>query len=297
MTSPLATDLGPFGLWTAAFESLPADLARDLAAEVDDLGFSVVWIPEAVSRDAIANSMLLLGASSRMTIATGIANIYARDPWTMQASWMTVSEAFPGRFVLGLGVSHAPMVEDMRHHTYGPPLATMRTYLEAMNSALYLAPPPPVAPRRVLAALGPKMLALAASHTDGAHPYFVPPEHTAIAREALGPDAWLAPEQKVVIETDPEAARAIAREAMAMYLTLPNYVNNLLRLGFTEEDVAQSSDRLVDAIVAWGDVDTVIARLQAHRDAGADHVAIQVLPYADLERTKRDWRTLADALL
>lgn len=290
-------ELGPIGLWTAAFETLPAPQARDLAAEVDALGFAAVWIPEAVTRDAMVNSMLLLEGSRRMTVATGIANIYARDPYTTNASWKSISEAHPGRFLLGLGVSHAPMVEDMRHHTYGPPLTTMRAYLDAMDSALYLAPEPPVAPRRVLAALGPKMLALAAERADGAHPYFVPPEHTALAREVMGPDAFLAPEQKVVLETDPAAARAIAREAMAMYLTLPNYVNNLLRLGFTTDDVEQSSDRLVDAIVAWGDVDAVTARVQAHRDAGADHVAVQVLPYADLERTRRDWRTLADALL
>ncbi len=297
MTTPTPSPLGRIGLWTAAFESLPAPAVRDLIAEVDALGFGAVWIPEAVTRDAIANSMLLLGASERIAVATGIANIYARDPYTMQASWQTVSEAHPGRFVLGLGVSHAPMVEDVRHHTYGPPLATMRAYLDAMDSALYLAPPPPVPPQRVLAALGPKMLALAAERTDGAHPYFVPPEHTAIAREVMGPDALLAPEQKVVLESDPVAARAIAREAMAMYLTLPNYVNNLLRLGFTTDDVEQASDRLVDAIVVWGDVEAVRARVQAHVDAGADHVCLQTLPYADHERTVRDWRTLADALL
>ena len=288
--------LGPIGLWTAAFESLPAPQVRDLVAEVDDLGYAAVWIPEAVTRDAMVNSMLLLEGSSRITVATGIANIYARDAYTTNASWKSISEAHPGRFLLGLGVSHAPMVEDMRRHTYGPPLATMRAYLDAMDTALYLAPEPPVPPRRVLAALGPKMLALAAERADGAHPYFVPPEHTAIAREVMGPDAFLAPEQKVVLETDPAAARAIAREAMAMYLTLPNYVNNLLRLGFTTDDVEQSSDRLVDAIVAWGDLDAVTARIQAHRDAGADHVAVQVLPYTDLDRTRRDWRTLADAL-
>jgi len=290
-------DLGRVGLWTFWLDFQPAARAGEIVAEVEELGYGALWIPEAVTRDAVANSMLLLGASERITVATGIANIYARDPYTMQASWQTVSEAYPGRFLLGLGVSHQPMVEGMRQHVYGPPLATMRTYLDAMDQALYLAPAPPVTPRRVLAALGPKMLALAAERTDGAHPYFVPPEHTAIAREVMGPGPLLAPEQKVVLETDPERARAIGREAMAMYLTLPNYVNNLLRLGFTTDDVEHASDRLVDAIVAWGDVEAIRARVQAHVDAGADHVCLQTLPYSDLERTRRDWATLADALL
>jgi probable F420-dependent oxidoreductase len=173
----------------------------------------------------------------------------------------------------------------------------MRAYLDAMEGALYLGAQPTVAPERCLAALGPKMLALAAERTRGAHTYYVPPEHTAFAREVLGPDPLLAPEQKVILERDPAAAREIARANITMYLSLPNYANNLRRLGFTEEDITQCSDRLVDAIVAWGDVEAVRARVQAHLDAGADHVCLQVLPGDDPTRIRRDWQELAAALL
>jgi probable F420-dependent oxidoreductase len=217
----------------------------------------------------------------------------------MAAGWKTVSEAFPGRFLLGLGVSHQPAVEGLRGHTYGPPLATMRAYLDAMDNALFLAAQPTVAPERCLAALGPKMLALAAERTRGAHPYFVPPEHTASARAALGPDALLAPEQMVVLETDPGRAREAARAAMRSYVPgLSNYTNNLRRLGYTDDDFAgELSDRVVDAVVAWGDLDAVRRRVQAHLDAGADHVAVQVLPFDDLDALRAQWRELATALV
>jgi probable F420-dependent oxidoreductase len=216
----------------------------------------------------------------------------------MNAGWQTLSEAFPSRFLLGLGVSHQPMVEGMHGGTYGPPLATMREYLDRMDAALYLAAPPTEPPERVLAALGPKMLELARERTRGAHPYLVTPEHTATARKILGPDGLLAPEQKVVLETDPARARAIAREALAIYIPqIPNYVNNLRRLGFTEDDLGDPpSDRLVDALVAWGTVDDIAARVQAHHDAGADHVAVQVLPLTDTDRVLADYWTLAAVL-
>jgi len=290
-------DLGRIGIWTFALDAQPTPLAQDMAAEIEELGYGAIWVPEAVGRDPMVNAFLIAAATQRIKVATGIASIYARGAMTMTSGWKAVSEAFPGRFLLGLGVSHQPAVEGMRDQTYGPPLASMRTYLDAMDNALYLAAPPTLEPERCLAALGPKMLELAAARTRGAHPYYVPPEHTAFARGVLGPDALLAPEQKVVLETDPEKAREIARANIRGYLRLPNYVNNLLRLGYTADDVEQCSDRLVDAIVVWGDGEAIRTRVQAHHDAGADHVAIQVLPYDDPARIRRDWQELAPALL
>jgi probable F420-dependent oxidoreductase len=231
-------------------------------------------------------------------LATGIANLWARDAMSMAAGQKTIAEAFPGRFLLGIGVSHAPAVEGMRGHRYDKPLATMAAYLDAMDKAVFFAAAPPEPPPRVLAALGPKMLALAATRANGAHPYFVPPEHTAFARQHLGDGPILAPEQAVVLDTDPERARQTARGHMATYLGLPNYTNNLLRMGFTDEDIADGgSDKLVDAIVAWGDVDVIAARVQAHRDAGADHVCVQVI-VPDLRAAPVEhWRELAPALI
>ena len=289
-------DLGRIGIWTFALDAQPTAVAQDMAAEIEALGYGAIWVPEAVGRDPMVNAFLLASATERITIATGIASIYARGPMTMTSGWKAVSEAFAGRFLLGLGVSHQPAVEGMRNQTYGPPLATMRTYLDAMDAALYLAAAPTVEPQRCLAALGPKMLELAATRTRGAHPYYVPPEHTAVAREVMGPDALLAPEQKVILETDATKAREIARANITGYLGLPNYANNLRRLGYTEEDITQCSDRLVDAIVVWGDVETVRARVQAHHDAGADHVCLQVLPYTDAIQVRRDWQELATLL-
>ena len=274
------------------------DERTQLVDDFEALGFGAVWIPEAVGRDPLVHAGMLLAASRSLVVATGIASIYARDAQAMAAGQLTLDEAHPGRFVLGLGVSHQPMVEDIRGPHYGPPLTAMRTYLDGMAGAMYFAAQPSVAGRTVLAALGPKMLALAADKTQGAHPYFVPPEHTAIARDALGADAWLAPEQAVVLETDPAEARRLAREHMGTYLGLANYVNNLKRLGFTDDDVADGgSDRLVDAIVAWGDLDQVAARVRAHHDAGADHVAVQVVAAADHGPLNDLWRRLAPALV
>jgi probable F420-dependent oxidoreductase len=292
-------DLGRVGVWTFVLDQQPTPQAQDLAGELEAMGFGAIWIPEAVGRDALVSSFLLLSGTQRIAVATGIATIYARDALAMTAGWNTVSEAFPGRFLLGLGVSHQPMVEGLRGHAYGPPLTAMREYLAAMDAAPYFAAPPTVPPERVLAALGPKMLELARDHANGAHPYNVPPEHTRFAREILGDGPILAPEQKVILETDASAAREIARATLKIYIPgLPNYMNNLRRLGFTDDDFApEISDRLLDAIVAWGDVDTVTARIQAHHDAGADHVAVQVLPGNDVDRLKRDYRTLAEALL
>ena len=291
------SDLGTIGIWTFAFDAAPTPIGREMVGELEELGFGAIWLPEAVGRDPLVTATILLDATDRVKVCTGVASIYARAAMTMTSGWNALTEAFPGRFLLGLGVSHQMSVEGMRQQVYGPPLATMRAYLDAMEGALYLGAEPTVAPERCLAALGPKMLALAAERTRGAHTYYVPPEHTGFARDVLGPGPLLAPEQKVILERDPAVAREIARANITMYLSLPNYANNLRRLGFTEEDITQCSDRLVDAIVAWGDVEAVRARVQAHLDAGADHVCLQVLPGDDPTRIRRDWQELAAALL
>jgi probable F420-dependent oxidoreductase len=291
-------DIGRVGVWSFGLELQPAARTQEAAAEVEALGYGALWIPEAMGREAFAHAGLLLAATRRIVIATGIANIWARDAVTMAAAHKALTEAYPNRFLLGLGVSHAPMVEMVRGHRYEKPLSTMRAYLDAMDAAPYVAPPPTTELVRVIGALAPKMLKLAADRTAGAHPYFVPPEHTARARAIMGKGPLLAPEQAVVLETTPSMAREIARGHMATYLGLRNYVNNLKRLGFGDDDLANGgSDRLVDAIVAWGDIDAVVKRVRAHHDAGADHVCIQVLDADPRVLPVRQWRELAAALL
>jgi probable F420-dependent oxidoreductase len=268
-------EVGNLGVWSW-LDSLSAGEAADFAAQLEAWGYSALWIPEAVGRDPFALLGYLAANTETLVLATGIANIYARDAMTMRAGRDTLADLSGGRFLLGLGVSHAPMVTGLRGHEYGKPVSTMRAYLEAMEQAVYAGPAPSEAAPMVLAALRPKMLGLAAQSTRGAHPYFVPPEHTARAREALGADCWLCPEQMVLRETDPSKAREIARNNIGVYIGLPNYRNNLLDLGFEATDFDDGgSDRLVDAIVAWGDEKSIAARIQAHLDAGADHVCIQ----------------------
>src|SRR5262249_22376216 len=209
----------------------------------------------------------------------------------------SVPVAEPDRFFLGRGGRHRRLSETLPGHRCGRPLAAMRSYLDAMDGAIYMAAAPTTPLVRVLGALHPKMLALAAERAGGAHPYFVPPEHTARARAILGPGPLLAPEQAAVLETDPTAARAIARLHMATYLNLPNYLRNLRSLGFTDADFADGgSDRLVDAIVAWGSIDAIAARVRAHHTAGADHVCVQVLDADPQGLPMRQWRELAPAL-
>ncbi len=291
-------ELGSIGIWTAQFDYQPADKVREAAGELDQLGFGALWFPESVGRESLTAAALLLSATSRIVVATGIANIYARDPVTTAAGQNTLAEAYPGRFLLGLGVSHVPLVEQLRGHTYGKPVASMRAYLEGMDRAPYRAVVPSIKPIRVLAALGPQMLRLAAERADGAHSYFVPPEHTTRAREILGSDRILAVEQAAVFETDPTKAREIARAHTSRYLALPNYVNNLRRLGFGDTDLTNNgSDRLVDAIVAWGDLAAITDRIRAHRSVGASHVCVQVLPRDPQALPIREWGELASALL
>ena len=267
--------LGKLGVWTW-LDHLPAPQAAEFAQQLEAWGYSALWLPEAVGRDPFSIIGYLAAKTSKLVLATGIANIYARDAVSMRAIRETLGEASAGRFLLGLGVSHAPMVEGLRHHTYGKPVTTMRSYLEAMNVATYMGATPAEPAPIVLAALRPNMLALSRDAAQGAHPYFVPPEHTGRAREILGKGAWLCPEQMVLLEKDATKARAIARQNMLIYLGLPNYRNNLKWLGFADSDFENGgSDRLVDAIVAWGDEKVIGDRIQAHFDAGADHVCIQ----------------------
>jgi probable F420-dependent oxidoreductase len=267
--------VGRLGVWTW-LDMLSPSQAAEFAQTIERLGYSALWIPEAVGRDPFALATFLSTHTRTLRFATGIANIYARDAMTMDTLRKTVGELSGGRFILGIGVSHAHLVAGVRKHDYGKPVTTMRAYLEGMKGKPYMAPAPPSEPPIVLAALRPKMLALAAEMTQGAHPYFVPPEHTARAREVLGKSAWLAPEQMILLETDAAKARAIARANMKVYVGLPNYQNNLKWLGYTDADFANGgSDRLVDAIVAWGDEKAIASRIQAHFDAGANHVCIQ----------------------
>jgi len=289
--------LKPIGLWTGAFEQQPAAKVQEAVGELERLGFGAVWFSEGLGREAFTQASLLLSATSRIVIATGIANIYARDPFSMAAGQKTLSESYPSRFLLGLGVSHIPLVEQLRGHRYEKPVAKMRAYLDSMDAARYQSVTP-ASTTRVLAALGPKMLKLAAERADGAHPYNVTPEHTAKARELLGPKPLLCPEQAVVLETNPTKARETARSFLALYLTLPNYTNNFLREGFEEADCKNGgSDRLIDAIVAWGDLDKVCKRIRDHQAAGANHVCIQALSADPKALPSREWRELASALI
>jgi probable F420-dependent oxidoreductase len=267
--------IGRLGVWTW-LDHLSAREAAAFAGRLESWGYGALWVPEAVGRDPFSFLGFLCARTERLVFATGIANIYARDAMTMRAVRETLAEASEGRFLLGLGVSHAHLVAGVRKHEYKKPVSTMRAYLEAMEGALYMGKAPAEPAPLVIAALREKMLGLAREKTQGAHPYFVPPEHTARARKILGPDAWLCPEQMVLRVTDATKAREIARQHMKVYVGLPNYQNNLKWLGFDDADFQNGgSDRLVDAIVAWGDDDVIAARIRAHHEAGADHVCIQ----------------------
>lgn len=289
-------DIGRVGLWTFLLDQHPTDRVRDLAQEIEEMGWPTLWRPESVGRDALISSSILLDATTRLNVATGIAQIYARHPVTTAAAQKTLAEAHDERFLLGLGVAHASSVEGVRGLDYSTPYSDMVAYLEAMANAPYTSVEPASKPLTVLAALGPKMLKLSATAADGAHPYFTPVEHTASAREIIGEGPLLAPQVMVVIDSDVNQAREVARRTMARYLRLPNYTNNLLRYGFTQTDIDTSSDRLVDAIVACGDLGVTLQRVQDHHDAGADHVCIQVLATDDdLDVVRNQWRLLAEA--
>ena len=266
--------LGRLGVWQSN-DGMSAAEAAAFAKRVEQWGYAALWIPESRGRNALVHCAWLLAHTSRLVIATGIANIYGRDAQAALAALNGLNEQSGGRFLLGLGVSHVPLVQGLRGHHYGKPVATMRAYLEAMAKASYAAPAPSEKPRTVLAALGPEMLKLSRDRADGAHPYLITPEHTRQARAILGPGKLLCPEQKVMLG-DPTKSKPGMRQAVARYLELPNYCNNLRRLGFTDADLADGgSPRLLDALVASGDEKAIRGRIQAHWDAGADHVCIQ----------------------
>jgi len=289
--------LRPVGIWTGALDFVPASRAQEYAAEIEELGYGAIWIPEVAGRDVFVHLALLLSATRTLVGATGIANIWARDAVAMAGASKGLTEAFPERVVFGLGVSHKNLVDDLRGHNYDKPLAAMSRYLDAVDKAPYSAHRPGTPVRRVLAALGPKMLELAAEKTDGAHPYFTIPEHTVKARDILGAEPLLCPEQAVVLETDPARAREIGRTYTTVYLSQPNYVRNMLRLGFEESELANGgTDAFVDSLVAWGTIDDVVKRVQAHLDAGADHVSVQPLDPERRGVPSKQWKELAPAL-
>ncbi len=293
-----AKRLGRVGAWTFDIERLTAVAAREYVRELEGLGVPALWIPESLgSKEIFAHAGLLLAASQRLVIASGIANIWARDATAMANGHRALTEAYPDRFLLGIGVSHAPTVK-LRGASYEKPVETMRRYVDAMDKAPYTGSAPSEPPGRVLAALGPLMLRLAAERAIGAHPYFVPVEHTTIARKELGVGPLLAVEQAAVLSTDPTVARTTARKHMKRYLSLDNYANNLRRLGWGEADLANDgSDTLVDAIVVWGDAKKIRARVETHLANGADHVCVQLLRVDLATHPLTDWRALAPALL
>ena len=294
----LAAKLGRVGIWSFALQRLPAADARAAMQAFERLRYPTVWMPESVgSKEVFAHAALLLAGSERAIVAPGIASIYARDPMAMAGGAKALGEAYPGRFVLGIGVSHAPSVAT-RGGSYGKPLEAMSAYLDGMAEASYAGPEPAEPVPLVLAALGPRMLELAADRADGAHPYFVPVEHTPMARKALGADPCLAVEQTAILSTDATEARRIGRAFARHYLALPNYAHNLRRLGWSDADIANDgSDRMIDAVVAWGDVDAIVARVRAHLDAGADHVCVQLRAESSADPSLAGYAELASALL
>ncbi|MFT7394421.1 MAG: putative F420-dependent oxidoreductase [Candidatus Azotimanducaceae bacterium] len=274
-TSTTARDrLSTTGVWYFT-DGMSSGQAAEAAGRIESLGYSTLWLPDTIGRDPFAHIAWLASQTTTLQYATGIANIFHRHPGPMKQAANTLAEQTGGRFVLGLGVSHGPMVAGLRGLDYSKPLTKMQDYLAAMETQPYRGIAPEDEPLVLLAALGPKMLELSASAADGAHPYWTTPEHTAMAREAIGPDALLCVEQKVVFTTDADAARAAGNQQIDRYAALPNYRNNWIRLGFTEEEIEQRDHRFVDAVVVWGDEDRVRAGVQAHYDAGADHVCVQ----------------------
>ncbi|WP_405660870.1 MULTISPECIES: LLM class F420-dependent oxidoreductase [unclassified Streptomyces] len=287
VSDTLKATVGRYGVWSVGLRSEDpsrrSELA-DAAAELEQLGYGAAWLGGS---SAARHAAPLVAATSQLTVGTSIQSIWQYEATESAAAFAELESAHPGRFVLGLGVSHAKFADQYRR-----PYSALAAYLDALDGAGV------PADRRVLAALGPKTLELARDHAAGSIPYLVTPEHTAYAREILGETPLLAPELKVVLETDPTRARTLARDYLAMYLALPNYTNNFLRHGFTEEDLAEGgSDRLVDAVFAWGDESRIRARIDTFFEAGADHVALQVVDGADRDSLPRKaWHRLASLL-
>jgi probable F420-dependent oxidoreductase len=290
----MTTRLSGTGIWSSTLRYGDAGEAAAWATELEGLGYTALWIPD-VGGDLFRPLANLLGATSTATIATGILNVWMHTPDETAAQHAALTAAHGPRFLCGIGISHRPLIDHVNPAgTYQKPVATMTAYLDGLDAAEV----PLAKDDRVLAALGPKMLEIARTRAAGTHPYLVTPELTAKAREGIGADGLVASEQGVVLETDRTRAHATARLHLKTYLGLPNYSNNWKRQGFTDDDLADGgSDRLVDALVAWGDVDAIAERVQAHRDAGADHVCVQLIgaPGAPMDRSA--WRALAPVLV
>ena len=267
-------NLGKLGVWFF-FDGTTSTEAAETAKRIESLGYRALWIPETVGKNPMVLASWLLANTENLIIATGIANIYHREPGVTLAAQNSLAEQSDNRFLLGIGVSHKPIVEGVRGLTYGPPVATMKKYLEQMETSPYAAITHSDKPPTVIAALGPKMLALAAEKTQGAHPYFTSPKHTQMAREILGKDSLLCVEQKVLLEEDPNKARDLCRDTAKIYNKLPNYRNNWLRMGLSEEDIDSLSDKFIDTTFAWGSSKDIENRVKEHFDAGANHVCIQ----------------------
>jgi probable F420-dependent oxidoreductase len=283
------------GAWVGSFGLEPSDDTRAAARELEWLGYGALWVAEALGKEVFTNAAIVLSATGRIVVGTGIANLWVRDATAMANAANTLAEAFPGRFLLGIGVSHRPLVE-RRGHVYESPLAALEHYIDAMDANKYRGPAPDRPPLRLLGALGPRMLRLAGARLDGALPYLGSAAHTRTAREQLGPGGLLAPAVAVLVSTDPEAALDLARRHLGGYIGLPNYRQHFLRQGFTDDDLEDGgSERFVDAVVAMGDVPAVVGRIKEHLEAGADHVAINPLGN-DLQALLAQFRTLAPAL-
>jgi probable F420-dependent oxidoreductase len=279
------------GVWSAQLRYGDPGRIADAAAELDELGFTALWVPD-MGGPVLESVETLLKATDRTLVATGVLNLWMHDPADVAAGYAKLSAAYADRFLLGIGVSQAAVVDSSEPGRYRKPLAAMRAFLDDLDAA----PAPVPSDRRVLAAIGPKMLSLSAERAAGAHPYLVLPEATHEAREALGPGPLLLPELTAVLTDDAEEARTLARQFLSNYLSFATYANKMRQAGFTEDDVTTISDRLVDAVVAWGDEDAVLRRVDDHLAAGADHVAVQVLAADGEAPPLAQWRRLAGAL-
>ena len=285
-------NLSGVGIWSSQLRYGDKAESADAAAELEELGFQALWIPDVGQTPVLDSVAHLLSSTTGIAIATGILNLWMNEPADVAASYAALSASDRDRFLMGIGVSHAPLIDATEPGRYRKPLAATASYLDALDNAEQ---PVPV-DARVLAALGPKMLALAAERARGAHPYLTTPEHTHSARELLGDGPLLLPEQTAILTDDADEARTIGTGWLRMYLAMPNYANSLLRLGFSAEDVRSVSDRLFDALIVWGDEEAVMRRVNEHLSAGADHVCVQVLD-ADLTAYPREqWRRVASAL-
>jgi probable F420-dependent oxidoreductase len=284
--------IGRLGVW-APVNFMSAAESASFAQRVEKWGYGTLWVPEVTARDPLVTCSWLLANTTKLNLATGIVSVYSRDPYVAVNSQYALAEQSGGRFLLGLGVSHGPFVQGVLGYTYEKPAEKMQRFLECMPKMKYFGPQPSEKPKTLIGALGPKMLEVAANLADGAHPYNITPNHTAMARQILGPEKLLCPEQMVLLEKDPVTARALGRKALALSFTLPNYRTSYVRQGFSIEDFENGgSDKLIDAIVAWGDEKTIHRRIQEHWDAGADHVAIQPMRREGMKLTEADEKIL-----